>query len=555
MANLVIKSNTASNAFSVQQKSFKLPFEKDRVELLITPKKSRLINAKDFQAGLLPNRVSKVEFQNLGTKIVATVFLHPNTTVNKNVIIDVPIHGISTVKKDIFNIIKTVSVLGNVLTSGTSSYPKSVIGDKTSYIIKNNLGEKIPVFSETFMVIDSFNFSKKPTYSISGNANRYTVTTDIKKNSKNKITNITFNFYYTSPKKLTASQDTTISFYAYANDPSLEVSDAVATTERENKIYSVNQGIEPGPQGGQKRMVVKGVPGSTFGFLVSNSDGEMYDINTGSFSASGAIIKGIIPTARDGKPFGEAIIRINIPRTTGAQSISTSFIKQEDTIVSSKKIEKAINEAVSKGTDVISAVATQTTPDDKVKAIVSLTPPHLEFLVLMGDFKGSKVKIDISGVTTTSENIFLGKEGKETLKVTTPGVYDFKFTIRANGGLAQVIRSPLFVMPGEVGVDNFVTAGGTTAQKLAKLNAAGTAIVSDWDWGAVKENANVKVKITSRGIGEAISTTDVTATGAGSATTLSNFSEVVVSGQISVGHVGQTLDTVTLNLANFLAKV
>ena len=173
----------------------------------------------------------------------------------------------------------------------------------------------------------------------------------------------------------------------------------------------------------------------------------------------------------------------------------------------------------------------------------------------MGDFKGPKVKIDISGVTTTSENIFLGKEGRETLKITTPGTYDFRFTVRADGGLAQVIRSPLFTMPEEVGVDNFVTAGGSTEQKLAKLNAAGTAIVSDWDWGAVKENANVKVKITSKGVGEAISTTNVTATGAESATTLSNFSEVIVQGQITIVNIGQSLDTVTINLANFLAKI
>ena len=46
MANLVVKSYSASKAFNIQQKVIKLPFKKGKIELAISPKKSRLIYAR-----------------------------------------------------------------------------------------------------------------------------------------------------------------------------------------------------------------------------------------------------------------------------------------------------------------------------------------------------------------------------------------------------------------------------------------------------------------------------------------------------------------------------
>ena len=53
MANLVVKSNSANQAFNVSQKVFKLPFSENKVELVISAKNSYMVSAKDFKAGLL----------------------------------------------------------------------------------------------------------------------------------------------------------------------------------------------------------------------------------------------------------------------------------------------------------------------------------------------------------------------------------------------------------------------------------------------------------------------------------------------------------------------
>ena len=52
-------------------------------------------------------------------------------------------------------------------------------------------------------------------------------------------------------------------------------------------------------------MTVKGVPGSTYSFLVSNSDGKMYNIKTGAFGDDGGLIEGVVPIPQKGKTYGE----------------------------------------------------------------------------------------------------------------------------------------------------------------------------------------------------------------------------------------------------------
>ena len=86
MANLVIKSNTANKTFDIEQKVFKLPFDKDKVEIFITPKEPFLIDSKNFNYGVLPGRVSKIIFSNLGTKVVATVFIKKKINSNNSII-------------------------------------------------------------------------------------------------------------------------------------------------------------------------------------------------------------------------------------------------------------------------------------------------------------------------------------------------------------------------------------------------------------------------------------------------------------------------------------
>ena len=167
----------------------------------------------------------------------------------------------------------------------------------------------------------NFKFSKIPTYTISGNANRYQVITEFTRNNKKEIISKTFKFYYTSPAVLTSSIDTTIVFTVNTNGVTPLASELKSTNNKENKIYSINQGVDPGSLGGNKRITVKGVPGSTFKFLVSNSNGEIYDQNAGAFTNDGSIISGIIPNAVEGSSYGESIIRVNVPRSSTSKTI------------------------------------------------------------------------------------------------------------------------------------------------------------------------------------------------------------------------------------------
>lgn len=549
--SLVVKSISANNTFNIQQKVIKLPFKKNTVELTIFPKKSRMINAEDFNVGRLPTHVDSVSFSNLGENVVAIVSINKEINSPKTVTINIPIYGKSTIKQDTFTIIETQDIFGDILTNDLSPFPKSVVNNKTMYAVKNDLGKKRLVLSKTFAVTDKFKFSKGPTYTITGNATRYKVVTEFKKNKRKEVISKTFKFYYTSPSIMTSSQDTKISFFARANDISPQVSELVATSVKENKIYSINQGIDPGPLGGMKRLVVRGVPGSTFKFIASNSNGEMYDVNLGTFSGTGGFISGTIPPTINGKSYGEYVIRINVPRTGVIETISTQVLKDEDPAILKSKIEQAVAISAATGEDISSTIKeAQGKNLDIVKQIESLTVPTLTFTVTLGDFLGPKVNVDVAGVTTTTQQIFLGKEGRETLKITKPGEYRFACSVSSTGRV-QLVRQPLFVMPEEAGVDNFHTDGGTpsTAQKLAKLGSDGsTAIVSDWDFTTVQEKSDIQIKMDARGVGKSLSSETV------SGTALLSFGSVIVRGSIFVKNIGRKSDTIALKLDNFLAR-
>ena len=160
MANLVVKSNSASNAFNIQQKVIKLPFKKNTVELAISPKKSRIIDAKDFGVGVLPLYVEKVSFSNSGEKVIAVVFINQEIDSPKTVTINVPIYGKCTIKKDAFTITETLSIFGDILMNDSSPFPKSVINNETRYAITSDLGKKSLVLTKTFFVSNEFKFSK-----------------------------------------------------------------------------------------------------------------------------------------------------------------------------------------------------------------------------------------------------------------------------------------------------------------------------------------------------------------------------------------------------------
>jgi len=623
MAKLTLKALTTDKGFDIEQKQFKLPFVKEKIELIITPHASRSIDYKDFVASSLPAQVSRVKFNNSGGKVIATVFINRKIKSSKNITLSMLVRGKALHKLDLFSIFETTNTLGNISVTGFSSNNKTTTGNKTEYNVRNSLGNKSLVFSKTFTIEKGFMFSTAPTCVISGDSKRYKVVTKVKK-TNNKISSKTFSVYYTSPDTANVSKNTNISFSALAQSTAIKPRIKVATKESQNKIYGIDKGIDPGPQGGIKTMTVKGIPGSTYSFLVSNSDGEMYNVKTGTFSDEGGLIQGVVPVPRRGKTYGESVVRINIPRSASAQTISTQFIQNQDVDIVKAKINKAV----------AGSIASIITPT-KVQAqeVVSLTTPTLTFTVsrnsavltdtgvnvnngsgysittssqtvevdtttatdtlfrgkkvyksdgtlfgtctnvtattlvfnaglsaAMADddslytypdiYLGPKVKVLDRGETITSQDIFLGKEGREVLQFKKPGQYKLDFVVSPGvvNKVVQITRQPLFVMP-TYPDDNFIAWDSDATKKILAQQADGTTIPSDWDWSAVDKRAKVEMKFSVVGVGKIVSTDAI------SGVDHYSYSSVRVSGEIRVGGTGKAPASVDLKLDNFLSII
>tara|TARA_R100000900_G_scaffold125750_2_gene100287 strand:+ start:1664 stop:3562 length:1899 start_codon:yes stop_codon:yes gene_type:complete len=345
MGNLVIKSNTANRTFNIEQKVFKLPFDKKVVEIFITAKEPYSIDAKDFNHGVLPGLISKILFINSGPRIIARVSMKNKIKSNMNIVLDLPIFGKSKRKVDTFDVVETVSSDVGVIVSGYSSSQKSMQNEETTYSVNNDLGKKLLVLSKTFTIANKFKFSQIPTYTISGNASRFNVITSVKRDRKNIITSKTFDFYYTSPDVITERQDTSIDFLALSKDYTPGTARTNTIASEENVIYSIDSGRNIGPEGGNKRIVVRGMPGSAYEFVVSNSTGLMYNIENGIFSDTGSAIKGVLGDLVSGKSYSEAIVTVRVPRSATGDTISTQFINQESTRLQQARLSDATNPA------------------------------------------------------------------------------------------------------------------------------------------------------------------------------------------------------------------
>ena len=539
MGDLALVSSITNEAFNIPRKIYSLPLKSDRIELLISPKKLYSIDARHFKTRYLPKEISDVEFTNVGDDIVATFFLRKEIKSKTNVVVEVPIDGIGYFKQDNFDIIQTVNQIGEVSINDRSRYQRSILDNEIRYNIKNKLGKKELVFSKSFSVAKDFKFIKPPTYTIDGNAARYEVITKIKRNHLKRINSMTFDLYYTSPQSLTMSKNSEINFSLMTKRYNLEG----YTNNKQDIIYFIDKGRNPGPLGGIKKMTVRGVPGSAFSFLVSNSSGLMYDIKTGSFSSSGNAIEGVIPKIMPGKSYGEAIIRIDIPKSTSAETISTQFINKEDAEIQKAKIRELGLEKLE-----------EITAGGKIEEVkkVSLTIPTLTFNVTSTGYLGPKVKIVASGVTTTSQAVFLGNEGREALVFKESGSYAFKFSVSSGTAskLVQITRQPLFVMP-EYPTDNYVAWDSNETKKANALTSADVDIPSDWDWSSVEKGANVIINMRAIGVGKILDTKTVDEDGYDA----SVYAEVIVTGEIQVKNVGDTSSSLALNLNNFLSIV
>ena len=214
------------------------------------------------------------------------------------------------------------------------------------------------------------------------------------------------------------------------------MSEKIATKKEEYKIYSIDQGRKIGSEGGIKRIIVRGVVGTPFKILVSNSSNHTYNVKTGVFEAGGGMIEGVIPKGLSRSHYGETKISVKIPRTTTTETITVRLIDDtpvDHTLIESPAdAEKAIN-TTSGGAQVT-----------KSNAIATLS-----FLVTATNdgtrWDGKEVTIE--GGTTTND-IAIGPGNAEVLAFEEPGTYNFAFSVLADPTDAldfiKIDRQPLF---------------------------------------------------------------------------------------------------------------
>ena len=534
MPNLVLKSNVANKTFNVQHKVLQMPVKPGPFELIITPISKYSIDAKDFTYGLLPKEVSKIEYENLGKKVVAKVFIRSIIDLKKHLNLFIPISGRSFAEKDSFKVTTTTTAAKNIIVIDKSTNYKSVNGDKYIYEISNDLNKKILLFTKKFTITGDDYFSKIPTYTIKNNNTRFSVVSKIEKNKKGIVISKTFDFFYTSPKTVLQSSDTEILFEAIAVKAKVKTSSLVVTKKGEEQIYSIDRGRKIGPEGGIKRISIKGVPGSPFSFIISDSSNNTYSAKTGLFEESGGVVEGIIPPIAFGKSYGEALIAVKIPRTIKSQTITTNFI-------SDKPIDHALITSPSEA-DIITSGEAKT-----VEAIKSTSVTLSVTVDATGSFSGPAVTTTGGGESTS---IMLGKGNAEILTFVGTNsslfeVYYFSFIAQkaTHDKFIKIERQPLFVMPTDE-EDNFV-AWVSDDKADATATDGGTAIPSDWDFddtAGVLSSTGVNVKIQAKveGIGKPDSN--------------GNYTSVLVKGSINVGSLGDADSEIKLKLLNFLTQ-
>lgn len=241
---------------------------------------------------------------------------------------------------------------------------------------------------------------------------------------------------------------------------------------KSHKIHSINSSVAPGGGNRQKRITVRGIPGSVFSVMVQDENNNVYSFRQGSFNGTPTPLSGIIP------PNGvfKTIIdtgrseSVNIRLNTGSPDAATTTIGQ----------------SIASHSVTIAAVAT------------GLNSSHYS----------------IGTASFTSKPISPGGDG----------VFDFEFVIEAAGGkVVNIVRNTIFnyeySLPTESG---FVLYDGETFednQNAHQANLDGVALRSDFKIVETNNNGHLSTPFVIEGL---------------TAKPYNGISEVIPSG--SVGH-------------------
>ena len=333
MAKIVLKTNLANNTVSIPQThvSAVVGSVPNAVEISITPINGYKILAKDFSTGALHAAISDVVFLgNSNGNVTMRVSFNHFTYTGNLLVIDLPVNAKSSMLVNSFKLVERMSVDNNVMVSdGITRAKTSYAGGGTHNVI-GTLGKTIDVITKTLSVPDNYYFATEPSYVISGKNSRYKVSTSEQVDRKGRLISKTFNIKYTFPNtELNTALIDTITFTAKSKKTKVLLQDKKVTTAKEGKIYSIDTGQTIGVNGGVKKIVIKGIPGTRFNVNIATSSGELYNQATGSFT-QGQPLSGVIPEARAGVGYGEYKRSILIPASSGASAVNIKLSTKAD---------------------------------------------------------------------------------------------------------------------------------------------------------------------------------------------------------------------------------
>ena len=347
MAKIILNTNLVNSTFGVEFKSIDVDLNKEvsipSTDLLITPNDNYVIDAKDFSYGLLPNIVNRIVFQNTervissSNRIKAIIFFNPIKITQRNNVIFLPISGISAIYNNEYKLIEN-SLLDNNVSIKRRNFFNVGIGSENepyntiTHTISGSNNTVVPVFSKTLTASEGFYFADDPSYKISGlGISGYSMRSSVIKNSSKQIISKSFNLYYTFPQvQFKTRSDDHITFNYNLVEIKNVTEQTTTETEIVPKIYGLDTGKVVGPSGGEKRIRVTGIPGSTFKLIVQNNSKQVYNFETGQFETGALHLVGEIPPAKTNIGFGEYKNIIEIPASTSGEEVKITLIKDDE---------------------------------------------------------------------------------------------------------------------------------------------------------------------------------------------------------------------------------
>ena len=510
MAKVILNTNLINDTYLVEYKNLnvvkgkKLPTS---AEVVITPKDKYVVDAVNFSYGLLPEEISDIKFQNTNktvnskNKVIAKIYFNSIAVKKDHTVIFLPISGSSVLSINEFRLVEKLRLNNQVFIEESNDHQVEIAlngNTKTiTHSVKGVPNKKVKILSRKFTLPNDYHFTKRPFFNITGQRQLYSAVSNELRDKSNNIIGRTIDLYYTFPNvEFKGILKDIISFdYSFQKIP--KTISKQLQEEVKQKIYGIDTGSKMSASGGEKRISIKGIPGSTFRLIVQNNAKEIYNFETGLFSTGAVAFQGVIPPALKGVTFGEIKKIIEVPANTGtSESVITTSLISDDSVDHAKIRSNYDSTVASEAIDIerVSPV------EDKVKQLGKVKLKVLDggdnswqiYRTLFKDDVSTVVPFKFDGIEYLQDGSYeLGpSEGSPAGSSIEEAISNSPFrTIYGesksitflvhcpdDGALIRVVKLPVF----DQAQDYLRWDSAYSGEVNKKHNSAGTEIKMDW---------------------------------------------------------------------------